>query len=164
MISYFNHSPILALFYRSCVRLCNTVRYSSLIAYPNNSLIRPVHSDNREPTVVVDHGYLSILHFSQKLRAPERKYSAFGLLALYLSVWHFHYFLEGRQFIDFTDHKPLPHCTSKVSAPGSNCQQQQHCLRIGIHNQHPPCTCTRKGKSSCRHTVYGKSLRCANWN
>ena len=35
--------------------------------------------------------------FSQKLRTTERKYSTFDreLLALYLSIRHFHYFLEG---------------------------------------------------------------------
>ena len=53
--------------------------------------------------------------FSKQLRPPERKYSAFDreLLALYLGIRHFRYFLEGRQFIVFTDHKPawLRHLT-----------------------------------------------------
>ena len=47
--------------------------------------------------------------FSKQLRPPERKCSAFDreLLALYLGVRHFRYFLEGREFIVYTDHKPL---------------------------------------------------------
>ena len=50
--------------------------------------------------------------FSKQLRPPERKYSAFDreLLALYLGVRHFRYFLEGREFVAFTDHKPLTFC------------------------------------------------------
>ncbi len=43
--------------------------------------------------------------FSKQLRPPEKKYSAFDreLLALYLGVRHFRYFLEGRNFIAYTD-------------------------------------------------------------
>ncbi|CAH8634796.1 unnamed protein product [Heterobilharzia americana] len=37
------------------------------------------------------------------------RYSTFGreLLAIYASVKHFRHFVEGRDFIIFTDHKPL---------------------------------------------------------
>ena len=75
----------------------------------------------------VDEVWVSLEFFSQKLRAPERQYSAFDheLLALYLSVQYFRHLLEGRQFIAFTDHKPLTHCMSKVSTPWSNRQQCQ---------------------------------------
>ena len=55
--------------------------------------------------------------FSKKLRPPETKYSAFDreLLAVYLSVKHFHHFVEGREFHVLTDHKPLTFClTSKT--------------------------------------------------
>ena len=70
---------------------------------------------------------MTLAFFSQKLRPPERKYSAFDreLLALYLGIRHFRYLLEGRQFIAFTDHKPLTFCMSKVSDPWSN-RQQRH--------------------------------------
>ena len=65
--------------------------------------------------------------FSKQLRSPEKKYSAFDreLLALYLGVRHFRYFLEGRNFIAYTDHKPLTFCMAKVSDPWSN-RQQRH--------------------------------------
>ena len=57
--------------------------------------------------------------FSKQLRAPELKYSAFDreLLALYLDIRHFHYFLEGRPFVAFTDHKPLTFAFAKATDP-----------------------------------------------
>lgn len=47
--------------------------------------------------------------FSKKLSPAETKYSAFDreLLAVYLAIKHFRYFVEGRQFTIYTDHKPL---------------------------------------------------------
>ena len=71
--------------------------------------------------------WVPLAFFSKKLRPPEKKYSAFDreLLALYLGIRHFRYFLEGRQFIAFTDHKPLTFCMSKMSEPWSGCQQRQ---------------------------------------
>ena len=52
-----------------------------------------------------------IAFYSHTLTAQEKKYSAFDreLLAAYLSVKHFKYYLEGKKFIIFTDHKPLTH-------------------------------------------------------
>lgn len=63
--------------------------------------------------------------FRKKLRTPEQKYSAFDreLLALYLGIRHIRYFLEGRQFIAYTDHKPLTFRMSQASEPWSNHQQ-----------------------------------------
>ena len=65
--------------------------------------------------------------FSKQLRPPEKKYSAFDreLLALYLGIRHFRYFLEGREFIAYTDHKPLTFCMAKTSDPWSS-RQQRH--------------------------------------
>ena len=62
--------------------------------------------------------------FSKQLRKPETKYSTFDreLLAMYLTVRHFRFFVEGRPFTAFTDHKPLTFCMSKVSEPWSSCQ------------------------------------------
>jgi hypothetical protein len=47
--------------------------------------------------------------FSKRLQPAESRYSAFGkeLLAIYLGIRHFRHVLEGRNFIVFTDHKPL---------------------------------------------------------
>ena len=85
--------------------------------------------------------------FSKHLRPAERKYSAFDreLLALYLGIRHFRYFLEGRTFTAYTDHKPLTFCMSKLSDPWTS-RQQRHLAYIsefttdikhvqGKHNQ-----------------------------
>ena len=50
-----------------------------------------------------------IAFFSRKLSSAEKKYSAFDreLLAAFSAVKHFRYFVEGRQFTLYTDHKPL---------------------------------------------------------
>lgn len=45
------------------------------------------------------------------------------LLTLYLAVRHFRFFLEGRVFTVFVDHKPLLYAMSKVSEPWSSRQQ-----------------------------------------
>ena len=53
--------------------------------------------------------WVPIGFFSKSLQKAERRYSAFDreLLALYLAIKHFRYFLEGRSFTAYTDHKPL---------------------------------------------------------
>ena len=50
-----------------------------------------------------------LAYFSRQLKPAEQRYSTFGreLLAMYLAVKHFQYSLEGRQFVIYTDHRPL---------------------------------------------------------
>ena len=50
-----------------------------------------------------------LAYFSRQLKPAEQRYSAFGreLLAMYLAVKHFQHSLEGRQFVIYTDHRPL---------------------------------------------------------
>lgn len=45
----------------------------------------------------------------RKLKPAETRYSTFDreLLAIYLAIKHFQYFVEGREFHVLTDHKPL---------------------------------------------------------
>ena len=54
--------------------------------------------------------------FSKALNSAQVNYSVFDreLLAMYWSLRHFRYFLEGRAFTLFTDHKPL---VSAVTSP-----------------------------------------------
>ena len=68
-----------------------------------------------------------VAFFSRKLRPAEQNYSAFDreLLAAYLAIRHFRYFLEGRSVTLFTDHKPLTFAISKISDPWSP-RQQRH--------------------------------------
>ena len=67
----------------------------------------------------------TLAFFGRQLRPPEQKYSAFDheLLILYLAARLFRYFLEGRVFTAFMDHKPLTFAFSKVSDPWSARQQ-----------------------------------------
>ena len=56
------------------------------------------------------HGYwVPIAFFSRKLSSTEMKYSTSDreLLAAYQAVHHFRYFVEGKPFTLYTDHKPL---------------------------------------------------------
>ena len=60
--------------------------------------------------------------FSRQLRTPEQKYSTFDreLLGIHLAVRHFRFMLEGRQFVIYTDHKPLVHAMAKSTDPVSS--------------------------------------------
>ena len=68
---------------------------------------------------LVEGSWQPLAFFSRQLRPAERKYSAFDceLLALYLAVRHFRYFLEGRNFIALTD-LLLPLLTAHQLEPG----------------------------------------------
>ena len=57
--------------------------------------------------------------FNRQLHPPETQYSTFDheLLALYLIICHFLYFLEGRNFVAYSDHKPLTFAFTKMSDP-----------------------------------------------
>jgi len=78
-----------------------------------------------------DGSWHPLAFFSRRLRPPERKYSTFDreLLGLFLAVRHFRYFLEGRPFVAYTDHKPLTFAFSKVSEPWSP-RQQRHLAAV----------------------------------
>ena len=69
--------------------------------------------------------------FSKQLGPAERKYSTFDkeLLGLYLGIQHVRYFLEGRVFTAYTDHKPLTFSIAKLSDPWSS-RQQRHLAYI----------------------------------
>ena len=64
---------------------------------------------------------------SRKLKTAEQKYSTYDreLVAIYLGIKHFKYFLEGREFCIFTDQKPLTFSLAKISEPGPARQQRQ---------------------------------------
>lgn len=54
--------------------------------------------------------------FSKRFSEAQRKYSTYDreLLAILLSVKHFRYMLEGREFQILTDHKPLIYAFGKT--------------------------------------------------
>ena len=74
-----------------------------------------------------DKSWSPLAFFSKKLSDAEKKYSAFDreLLAAFLSVHHFRFMLEGKEFTIFTDHKPLTHALFRTSPLWSARQQRQ---------------------------------------
>jgi hypothetical protein len=72
-------------------------------------------------------GHWQPLFFSRKRKPAEKNYSTFDreMLAAFLAVKHFCFFLEGREFTVFTDHKPLVAAQKRISPPTSARQQGQ---------------------------------------
>ncbi|UYV76054.1 hypothetical protein LAZ67_13002338 [Cordylochernes scorpioides] len=100
----------------------NALAENTLLNYPqpNSTLSVLVDASNVAVGGVLqqlnDTAWEPISFFSKKLSPAETKYSAFDreLLAAFLSVKHFSYFLDGKTFMLFTDHKPLTYAfTSK---------------------------------------------------
>ena len=100
---------------------------ATLLAYPQANAPIAVTVDASSVAVgaaleqLVDDSRQPLAFFSKALRPAEKKYSTFDreLLAVYLAVRHFRYYLEGRDFTVFTDHKPLMFAFAKVSEPWS---------------------------------------------
>lgn len=67
--------------------------------------------------------------YSEKFSQSQQKYSTFGreLTAMKMSVQYFRHMLEGRQFVIFTDHKPLT--TALTSNPNSRLPHEDRYLR-----------------------------------
>lgn len=65
--------------------------------------------------------------FSKRLKPAEARYSTFGreMLAIYCSIKHFRYFLEGREFYILTDHKPLTYVFNNNSSSYSEREIRQ---------------------------------------
>lgn len=57
----------------------------------------------------IENAWQPLAFFTKKLDTAQQKYSAYDreLLAAYSAIKRFRYFLEGRKFILFTDHKPI---------------------------------------------------------
>ena len=57
----------------------------------------------------LDGSWKSLAFFSKKLNKAQKSYSTFDrkLLVMFLAVKHFAYFIEGRRFHVYIDHKPL---------------------------------------------------------
>ena len=75
----------------------------------------------------IDGQWCPISYFSKQLHSAQKHYSMFDweLLAIYQAVKHFRHFVEGWQFVIFTDHKPLT-CTLLASSDRYALRQVQH--------------------------------------
>ena len=88
---------------------------ATLLAHPKPHALTNVMTDASNAAVgavlqqYIDGQWQPISFFSKKLQPAETRYSTFDreLLAIYLAIKHFRYFLEGRTFHVLTDHKPL---------------------------------------------------------
>ena len=88
---------------------------TSLLSYPKPDAPTNIMTDASNNAVgavlqqFVDDTWKTIAFFSKTLKPQETKYSTFDreLLAVYLAIKHYRYFVEGRQFHVLTDHKPL---------------------------------------------------------
>ena len=88
---------------------------ATLLAHPKPHAPTRIMTDASDRAVgailqqQIEDSWQPIAFFSRKLLPAETRYSAFDreLLAVYLAVKHFRHFVEGREFLILTDHKPL---------------------------------------------------------
>ena len=99
----------------------------------------------------IDEAWFPLAFFSRKLSDAEKKYSAFEreLQAAYLSIRQFCFMLEGREFLLFSNHKPLTSALFRSSPPWT-ARQQSH-LAYQFHH-----ACSRPGeyRGSCPFLPY----------
>ena len=115
----------------------STLAEATMLIHPNTGAPTALTVDASDTAVgavleqLIQGQWHPLAFFSKKLRPPEIKYSAFDreLLGLYLAIRHFRFFLEGRAFIAYTDHKPLTYAFAKMADPWSN-RQQRHLAYI----------------------------------
>ena len=74
----------------------------------------------------VDQRWVPLAFFSKRFSTAQSKYSAYDreLVTIHLAIRHFQYFLEGRDFIIFTDHKPITLAIHKNSEAATAIQSR----------------------------------------
>lgn len=88
---------------------------ATLLVHPSPDATLSLSTDASDTAVgavlhqIVNNEYQPMGFFSVKLTDAQRKYSTYDreLLAIYLSIKHFRFMLEGKSFHVRTDHKPL---------------------------------------------------------
>lgn len=105
---------------------------ATLLAHPKRNATFSISTDASNVAVAgvlqqhIDGGIEPLAFFSKKLDPAQTRYSTFDreLLAIYLTIKRFRYFLEGRDFSVYTDHKPLT--TSLLSKTERSPRQSRH--------------------------------------
>lgn len=101
---------------RQAFEACKTlVSNATMLAFPKPNCEISVMVDASDVAIgavvqqLVQQSWQPLSFFSRKLTSAETKYSVYDreLLAAYAAIKHFKHLVEGRQFILFTDHKPL---------------------------------------------------------
>lgn len=93
----------------------NSIARATLLIHPQHEAPLALVTDASNIAVgsvlqqLVDDEWQPLAFFSKKLNKAQTKYSAYDreLLAIYESVKHFRFMIEGRHFVIYTDHKPL---------------------------------------------------------
>ena len=97
-----------------------TLANATLLSHPKPDALTSIMADASDVAIGavlqqrIGNDWRPISYFSKKLKPAETRYSTFDreLLAVYLSIKHFHHFVEGRKFHVLTDHKPLTYALS----------------------------------------------------
>ena len=98
----------------------NALADASLLCHPTPDAPTSIITDASDVAVgavlqqYINGQWCPLAFFSKALKPAETRYSTFDreLLAIYLTIKHFRYFLEGRNFHILTDHKPLTYALS----------------------------------------------------
>lgn len=106
---------------------------AALLAFPNSELPLALCTDASNFAVgsvlqqLENGNWRPIAFFSQKLSQSQKVYSTYDreLLGIYLSVKKFKHLLEARDFIIFTDHKPLTFAFKQSNEKASPRQMRQ---------------------------------------
>ena len=101
----------------------DTLANATLLVHPELNAPTCIMTDASDVAVgavlqqYVQSQWQPISYFSRQLSPTETRYSTYDreLLAIYLAVKYFRYFVEGRQFYILTDHKPLTYTFSTHS-------------------------------------------------
>lgn len=102
---------LLQVFYKCKTSLAR----STLLAHPEENAPLALVTDASNSALgavlqqLVHNNWQPLAFFSKKFNKAQQQYSAYDreLLAIYESVKHFRYMVEGRHFTIYTDHKPL---------------------------------------------------------
>ena len=101
----------------------DTLANATLLVHPEPNAPTCIMTDASDVAVgavlqqYVQGQWQPISYFSRQLSPTETRYSTYDreLLAIYLAIKYFRYFVEGRQFYILTDHKPLTYTFSTHS-------------------------------------------------
>ncbi|CAH8679458.1 unnamed protein product [Schistosoma haematobium] len=126
---------------------------ATLLAHPDPSATLSIAVDASDVVIGavmqqnISGSWQPLEFFSRRLTTTETRYSAFGreLLAAYCAIKHFRHAVEGRQFILFTDHKPLTYALHTKSDRYS----PRECRHLDYISQFTTELCHIQGKSNC---------------
>ena len=96
---------------------------ATVLSHPHTNALTAIMTDASDTAVgavlqqYINQQWMPIGFFSKTLSSAEKRYRTFDreLLAVYLAIKHFRYFVEGHVFRILTDHKPLTFSLARQS-------------------------------------------------